>query len=183
MSAHISRSAARAGFAAIAAITMVACHRSQPVAVMELPSLPQISQPSESPMVTSPRPRRSGTGADQELRVDIDTHGTAVDVRQVLAFLADKGKLNLVFAPGIEKKVRLQLRDVPVSEALQAVLAAAGLTLESTNGAPALTPSTSVVFYQLPVNVDSLPADAIMRRFGVGRVVADLIVQSRMSRP
>ena len=172
-----------AALVAAVAIVMLACHRSPAPPLIPAPLLPQ-PQISEPPaMRAMPQSALSGPDTAAELRVDIDTHGTDVDVRQVLAFLADKGKLKLVFSPGINKKVRLQLHDVPVSVALQATLAAADLTLESTNGATNLGPSSSVVFYELPVNVDSLSVDAIMKRFGVGREVAELIVQARPSRP
>jgi type II secretory pathway component HofQ len=118
-----------------------------------------------------------------EVHVDIDTHGAEIDVRQALAFLADKGKLSLIFSPDINKKVRLQLHDVPVSQALQAVLASAGLTLENMNGATTPGPTSSVVFYQLPVNVDSLSVEGVMKAFGVGRTAAELIVQQRTNKP
>ena len=123
------------------------------------------------------------TDTASEVRVDIDTHGAEIDVRQALAFLADKGRLSLVFPPEINKKVRLQLHDVPVSQALQAVLASAGLTLENMNAPTTNGPTSSVVFYQLPVNVDSLSVEAIMKRFGVGRTAAELIVQTRVNKP
>ena len=144
---------------------------------------PRMSPPADLPMMSVPLAPLAGMDTAAELRVDIDTHGADVDVRQVLAFLADKGKLKLAFAPGINKKVRLQLHDVPVSQALQATLAAADLTLETTNGTAPSAPSASVVFYQLPVNVDALSIEAIMKRFGVGRAVAEAIVQARAGRP
>lgn len=116
-------------------------------------------------------------------RVTIDTHGRDIDVRDALQFLADRGGLSLVYSPDINRRIRLKLTAVPVSQALHAVLSLAGLTLETVGGPERPAPTTSVVFYQLPVNVDSLSVDAIMKRFGVSRDVADMIVDARPRRP
>ena len=121
--------------------------------------------------------------AGTEERITIDTHGAEIDVRQALSFIASHSGINLIYSPEINRKVRLQLIDVPVSDALQAVLAVAGLTLESTTPKARATGSSAVVFYELPVNVDSLSADAIMKRFGVGRAIAELLVQGRNAKP
>lgn len=118
-----------------------------------------------------------------EQHVTIDTHGRELDVKQVLDFLANQGHFSLVYSPDIKAKVRLQLNNVPVSVALQTVLTMANLTLESTTEPPKAPGSTSVVFYELPVNVDSLGVDAIMKRFGVGRGIAEMIVKSRIEKP
>jgi len=115
--------------------------------------------------------------------VSIDTHGRDIDVRDALQFLADHAGLSLVYSPDINRRIRLKLTDVPVSQALQAVLSAAGLTLETVGGADRPKPTTAVVFYQLPVDVDSLSVDAIMNRFGVSRDVARLIVEARPRKP
>lgn len=112
-------------------------------------------------------------------RVSIDTHGRDIDVRDVLQFLADRGGLSLVYSSDINRRIRLKLTDVPVSQALQAVLSVAGLTLETVGGPDRPAATTAVVFYQLPVNVDSLSVDAIMKRFGVSRDVAAMIVDAR----
>lgn len=116
-------------------------------------------------------------------RVSIDTHGRDIDVRDALQFLADHGGLSLVYSPDINRRIRLKLTDVPVAQALQAVLSTAGLTLETVGGPGRPTPTTVVVFYQLPVNVDSLSVDAIMKRFGVSRDVATMIVDARPRQP
>lgn len=115
--------------------------------------------------------------------VSIDTHGRDIDVRDALQFLADRGGLSLVYSSDINRRIRLKLTDVPISQALQAVLSVAGLTLETVGGPGRLTPTTSVVFYQLPVNVDSLSVDGIMKRFGVSRDVAEMIVEARPRKP
>lgn len=167
----------------------LACHRTPAVVMTGSPpssAAPQpqqqLSAPSGQPASVSPAPL-SRPGAGMEEHVTIDTHGAEIDVRQALSFIASHSGISLVYSPEINKKVRLQLIDVPVSDALQAVLAVAGLTLESTTPKTRGTGSSSVVFYELPVNVDSLSADAIMKRFGVGRVIAELLVQGRTAKP
>lgn len=172
------------GAVAVGLVVMTACHNAPPPAVSPPPALPpqqQLSLPPEFLTATASPISSPDTAA--EVHVSIDTHGQELDVRSVLAYLADQGKLSLIFSPEINKKVRLQLHDVPVSQALQAVLAASGLALENLNGAKNTEPTSSVVFYQLPVNVDSLSVEAIMKRFGVGRTAAELIFESRTKKP
>jgi hypothetical protein len=139
----------------------------------------QLSVPVEQPPTGSIPISMPAT----EKHVDIDTHGREIDVREALQFLADEGGLKLVFSPAINKKIRLKLLDVSVPQALETVLSLAGLTLESTTSVEASRSNTSVVFYALPVNVDSLSVDAIMKRFSVGRNIAELIVSSRTIAP
>jgi hypothetical protein len=175
-------------FALASAASLVAagCHRSAPVVttVESAPAPPMLPQSELSPpalplaLVRSP-----AADTASEAHVTIDTHGAEVDARQILAFLAEKGKLSLVYSPDVNQKVRLQLVDVPVSEALRSVLSLAGLTLEGTTSIAHVAPSASVVFYQLPVNIDSLSVESIMKRFGVGRGIAELLVQARPARP
>jgi hypothetical protein len=178
----IARSIA-VGMSAAGIVVSAACHQAPPPTVLSPPALPMQQPMSEPAGLSSALSSPLSADTASEVRVDIDTHGAEIDVRQALAFLADKGKLSLVFSPEINKKVRLQLHDVPVSQALAAVLASAGLTLENMNAPTTTAPTSSVVFYQLPVNVDSLSVEAIMKRFGVGRTAAELIVQSRVNKP
>lgn len=173
--------------AAITALAMLAggCRRAAPAppAMVALP--PRVPQEQLSPPVTQPvqsLPIPIPTPS-AEKHVDIDTHGREIDVREALQFLADEGGLKLVFSPEINKKIRLRLVDVSVSQALETVLSVAGLTLESTVSATPPRQSASIVFYELPVNVDSLSAESIMKRFGVSRTIADLIVQARTTKP
>ncbi|MDB4876525.1 MAG: hypothetical protein JWM41_2971 [Gemmatimonadetes bacterium] len=170
----------------LVAVAIVACHRApEPFMTATLPALPQqqISTPASSPPpAVTPLPLLSPDTA-REARVEVDTHGAEVDVRPILDFLANKAGVTLVYSPEINKKVRLHLIDVPVSQAIQTVLSLANLTLESPT--PNMRPPTNnaVVFYSLPVNVDSLSVEAIMKAFGVGRGTAELIVRSRTNKP
>jgi hypothetical protein len=116
-------------------------------------------------------------------RVDVDTHGRDADARDILTFLGPRAGLQFVFSPEINKKVRLTLIDVPVSVAINAVLDLARLTLQPLSDAVKTPPKPAIVFYQLPANVDSLSADAMVKRFGVAPGVAEMIVEARTRRP
>jgi hypothetical protein len=101
------------------------------------------------------------------------------DVRLALEEIARNAGYSLSLSPQVvSKKVRLSLVNVPSSEALKTVLAAGGLTLQASNGLQ-IPWDPSVVFYQLPVNVDSLSIDAITKRFGISRELAQLMIDAR----
>ena len=141
---------------------------------------PEARASQHVPLLAAPT---SGSDTASEVHIDVDTHGAEVDVRTLLDFIAKSGGFTLVYSPGIAKRVRVQLADVPVSVALETVLSLASLTLEAATPATRAPGATSVVFYQLPVNVDSLPVEAIMKRFGVGRSIAEMIVEARTNKP
>jgi hypothetical protein len=159
-----------------------ACHHSPPPAPP--PPLPQqvLSPPTLTPVPLS-QMNPGVTDTAGEKHVDIDTHGAEVDVRTLLDFLAKEGNFTLVYSQGLNRKVRAQIVHAPISVALQALLDAAGLAIETTTPGAKLPTIPAVVFYELPVNVDSMSVDAIMKRFGVGRSVAEMIVRSRTNKP
>jgi hypothetical protein len=159
---------------------IAACHRAEP-AVEAPPALP--SAQIAPPIITPISPSQLAPDTAREAHVDVDTHGAEVDVRNLLDFVAKAGNFSLVYSPNLNRKVRVSLNDVPVSVALQALLNAAGLSVEPAAGNGPPPSSASVVFYQLPVNVDSLSVDAIMKRFGVGRAIAELLVKARTEKP
>ena len=108
----------------------------------------------------------------------VDLELVDAPVRLVLQRLAEIGGLQLVIPPNLNRTISVQYVRVPVSVALDDVLRRAGLRLGS--GPAANLPfDTVTVFYQLPANIDSLSVDAIMRRFGVSRRMAELLVKSR----
>ena len=100
------------------------------------------------------------------------------DVRLVLQRIAEIGNLDLIIPGSIKKTISVRYVHVPVSVALKDVLTRSGLRLGTGASAP-LPFDTVTVFYRLPANVDSLSADGIIRRFGVSREIAELIVRSR----
>jgi hypothetical protein len=165
-------------------VIAAACRRSAPAPVMTTVPPPSVSEPRlvtvpvERPPVTLSPALLAPVDSANEVRVQIDTQGRDVDVRTVLTWLGDAAGLRFAFSPDINKKIRITLVDVPVSQAIQTVLSMASLTLEGAT-APQRPSNASVVFYQLPVNVDSLSVDAIMKRFGVSRAMAELLVRER----
>jgi hypothetical protein len=108
----------------------------------------------------------------------VDLEMVDAPVKLILQRLADIGGLQLILPPNLNKTVSVQYIHVPVSIALSDVLKRANLRLGA-GEAPNLPFDTVTVFYRLPANVDSMSADAIMRRFGVTRAMAELIVKSR----
>jgi hypothetical protein len=120
----------------------------------------------------------SGMVVSEPSEPTVDLEMVDAPVRLILQRLAEIGGLQLIIPPNLNKTLSVQYVRVPVSIALNDVLKRAGLRLGA--GPAANLPfDTVTVFYQLPANVDSMSADAIMRRFGVSRAVADLIVKSR----
>ena len=99
-------------------------------------------------------------------------------VRLILQRLAEIGNLELVIPPNLNRTLSVQYVNVPVSVALKDVLSRSGLRL-GTGPAANLPFDTVTVFYRLPANIDSMSVEAIVRRFGVSRAMAELIVASR----
>ena len=166
-----------------AASIAVACrHRAPEIAAP--PAIPE-QQLAPLPTISSAPTTAAALVPDtaKEMHVDIDTHGGLVDVRYLLDYVARQGGFTLVYSPKIDKKIRVALNDVPVSVALETLLRLADLTIETATPDTKPPGSTSVVFYQVPVNIDSLSVEAIMKRFGVGRTMAELIVRARTTKP
>jgi hypothetical protein len=108
----------------------------------------------------------------------VDLEMADAPVKLILQRLADIGGLQLIIPPNLSKTISVQYVHVPVSVALKDVLRRAGLQLGA-GPAPNLPFDTVTVFYQLPANIDSMSVDAIMRRFGVSRAVAELLVKRK----
>lgn len=178
MSAHSGATAGRASIGAVATLLLAgACHHASPPVVAAPPAITE-------PQIAPPLPRQPVAPADTagETRVTVDTHGRETDVRDILGFLGQTAGVNFVFSPQVDNKIRITLTDVPLSQAIEAVLSVAGLTLEGTTSAnPPAKPA--VVFYKIPVNIDSLSVESIVKAFGVGREVAELLVQARPPKP
>jgi hypothetical protein len=108
----------------------------------------------------------------------VDLEMADAPVKLILQRLADIGGLQLIIPPNLNKTLSVQYVHIPVSLALNDVLRRSGLRLGA--GPAANLPfDTVTVFYQLPANVDSMSVEAIMKRFGVTRTMAELIVKSR----
>ena len=175
---HISRSTRLVAIAAIAGCTHQNAEPpvTRPTALPDLPSA-QLAPPAVTPISGAGLLAQPDTA--REPHVDIDTHSRDEDVRPLLEFVARAGGYRLVYPTDLNRRVRVSLNNVPASVALSALLQAAGLQLESTEPDAQRPLNRAVVFYELPVNVDSLSADAIVKRFGVSPAVANMIVTSR----
>jgi len=138
---------------------------------------PQATPSASIPSATSPSTPPTETGVEAPEPV-VDLEMVDAPVKLILQRLADIGGLQLILPPNLNKTISVQYVHVPVSIALSDVLKRADLRLGA-GAAPNLPFDTVTVFYQLPANVDSMSADAIMRRFGVTKAVAELIVKSR----
>lgn len=176
----MSRVARSGWLLAVTAIAACTHHDPEPQAVppASLPELPatQLAPPVVVPI--SAGVMRDGAAAS-EPRVNIDTHSRDDDVRPLLEFVARAGGYRLIYPTNLNRRVRVSLNDTPVSVALATLLEAADLTLEPTTPGTQPPSTRPVVFYELPMNVDSLSAHAIIKRFGVSPAVANMIVTSR----
>ncbi len=144
------------------------------VTVTALPSLPAV-QVASAPSRAAPRGTSARAGAPEKR---ITLSATNADVRSLLLAIASQGNVNLVLSPDVVGRVSVVLNDVPVSEALRRVLTEAGLGVNAREGIT-LPWDPTIVFYQLPVNVDLLTVEGIMARYGVGRGIAETILDSR----
>ncbi len=146
-------------------------------AMTAAPAARQTSPSGSTTPAVSSSETLSATGTETaEPMVDLEM--VDAPVKLILQRLADIGGLQLILPPNLNKTISVQYIHVPVSVALSDVLKRADLRLGA-GAAPNLPFDTVTVFYQLPANVDSMSADAIMRRFGVTKAVAELIVKSR----
>lgn len=102
---------------------------------------------------------------------------TNADVREILPALASAAGISLVMTPDVRGRVSVNLRNVSAVDALRAVIEEAGLTV-GTSEIP--IPYSPVVFYNLPVNVNSASAATIKARYGVSDSVANWIVKGRI---
>jgi hypothetical protein len=161
-----------------ATLLIVGCVRRPAAPPSESPSPVQEVVPSSR--VASPTPMQASpmTMLQEAPEPYVDLEMVDAPVKLVLQKLAELGKLELIIPPNLNKTISVQYVHVPVSVALKDVLARSGLRL-GTGPAANLPFDTVTVFYHLPANVDSMSADAIMRRFGVSRAMAELIVKSR----
>lgn len=98
------------------------------------------------------------------------------DARTLLLWLAREAGVSLVVAPDVTARVSVSFNNVPAHEAMRAIIAEAGLSL-LTSGLQ--SPWPPVVFYELPVNINEVNAEAIVARFGVSIEMAKWIVESR----
>jgi hypothetical protein len=101
---------------------------------------------------------------------------TNANVREVLPALAAAAGISLVMTPEVTGRISLYLRDVSPLDAMRAVIDQAGLTVGE-NVIP--VPYGPVVFFQLPVNVNTASAPVLKARFGISDSTANWLVRAR----
>jgi hypothetical protein len=150
-----------------------------PAAAAPLPPIAvyEISAPRDSGGITlAPvRSRDPLAGIVSDKRITLTTANQ--DVRMLLLWLAEQAGASMVISPDVNARITVSFRDVSVVEAMRAVMAEAGLSVLV---GPMEAPWPPVVFYQLPVNINTASAEAIAARFGVSLEMARFIVESRV---
>lgn len=107
-------------------------------------------------------------------RVTLTANGA--DARTLLLWLAQESGVSVVVSPDVNARVSVSFTDVPAGEAIRAIMAEAHLSVLASS---MQAPWPPVVFYQLPVNVNTATADVIASRFGVSDELAKWLVESR----
>ena len=147
------------------------------------PGLPLL-EPLASAQITEAHPaaapelsQAAGAGASSK-RITL----TAVDAdaRTLLVAIAREAGISLVVSNDVRRRVSVSFTDTPPEDALRAIIADAELTVIAPPTAATLP---AVVYYQLPVNVNEAPAEAIAARFGVSAELARWVVENRVTRP
>ena len=105
----------------------------------------------------------------------ISVRAIDADARALLVGIAHEAGINMVVSSDVNRRVSLTLNDVPAIQAIQEIAVAANLTIAT----PENRVLPSVVYYQLPVNVNAASAETIAKRFGVSEELARFIVESR----
>lgn len=160
----------------LSAAIVAGCFRNDPVP-------PPAPQPVVREIVSDTRPQPpAAVGVTSTLSEPAEPLITLTmanaPVRTVLERLAEIGNLSLIIPASLNRTITVQYVNVPVSVALQDLLTRSGLRLGTATAGP-LPFDTVTVYYNLPANIDSLSVEGIMRRFGVSRRMAELIVKSR----
>lgn len=174
-----SGSVLAAMLAPVVTIAAIAGCGRGPVPLAPVPSVPAMVTSEPVPSLAATTGAQAPAKVDSASKEKLVTLTGTWDVRLALEEIAKAGGFSLMISPEIPPvKLHLSLVNVPASDALMAVIGDAGLTLDGDN-AMRVPWNPSVVFYQLPVNIDSLSVEAIMKRFSVNRDLAELIVKSR----
>jgi hypothetical protein len=110
----------------------------------------------------------------------VSVHAMNADARSLLIAVAREAGLNLVVEGDVRARVSVTLTDVPAADAIRAIIGSAGLAISGPSMSGAVT---SIVFYQLPVNIDRASAATIAARFGTSAELANFVVESRPQPP
>jgi hypothetical protein len=100
-----------------------------------------------------------------------------VDIRALLPVLAEAAGLSIVMGPEVRGRITVNLVDVPALEAIRVVMEEAELMIAPP---PLRAPWGPVVFYTLPVQVQTADRELLRARFGVSGEMADWIVRNQV---
>lgn len=151
---------------------------SAAVAAPTMPELPAVTVATAAPVTAPPTPQDALDVIPSTRLVSVTA--TDADVRALLVLIAREGGVSIVVDPDVTGRISLSLTNVPVVDALRAVIEAAHLTVAGTAGS---APEPAIVFYQLPVNVNTAPASAIAKRFGVSDELARWLAENQHKTP
>jgi hypothetical protein len=142
-----------------------------PPARMPRPTLPALPPAPAIPAVTESRRETSG-------RPRVTITADNADAREVLLAIARVGEIDVVVSSEVRTRVTAHLIDVPAVQAIQAIADVTGLSILR----PPSPDSSTVVFFQQPVNVNHANARAIASRFGVSNELANFVVETQPGR-
>jgi len=171
---HASRPAPMPPVATAPPTTTEASH--EPIA-RPLPELPAVAVATPVPTTVAPTRDPLNLIASDRL---VSVNAMDADVRSLLLLIAREGGVSIVVDPEVSGRVWITLTNVPVADALRAVIETAHLGVTATG---ANTAQPSIVFYQLPVNINSAPAPVIVNRFGVSQEMARFIEETEKPKP
>jgi hypothetical protein len=169
---------------AVSVATAVAClvscrprHVTTTVATRPMPDIPiyELTQSDSSGIARAPESSGDSIAALHATKLVSLTANNA-EARTLLLWLAQQAGVSLVVAPDVTARVSVSFTNVPAGDAMRAIMAEAGLSV-LTSGFQ--SPWPPVVFFQPPVNVNQVNAEAIVARFGVSLEMAKWIVESR----
>lgn len=133
-----------------------------------LPTLPTL--PAEALVE-----RRTAPPRVENLEQRISVRAIDADARALLIGIAAQAGINMVVSSDVNRRVSLTLNDVPAIQAIREIAVAAELTVAT----PENRALPAVVYYQLPVNINTASAETIVKRFGVSEELAKWIVEAR----
>lgn len=135
-----------------------------------LPSLP-ISQTNSAPSLTVMNDLQSGQRS-------VTLSAVNTNAGDLLGLLAEAANASIIIAPEIaSRKVSVYLQNVPAATALAKVVE---IVTGSTAGTVPAVAALKPVFYDLPVNINTASAEAILLRFRTSAALADWIVAARL---
>ncbi len=166
------------GLLAACALGLAACTvpHAAVIAPMPAPAQPELAPLPSEQVIVPTRPVTPLQAPPFRSTARISLNARNADVRELLPALASAAGISLVLGPDVSGRVSVNLRNVLAIDALRAVIDEAGLSV----GTPVIdVPFGPVVFYQLPVNVNTASASTIKLRFGVSDELAGWVVGAR----